>query len=218
MEICQNFQNYFDYLSECLEMYQEDLTTIMAPISDDEIFIIEDFVGSGDVIIDDIVTTEETVNTTASQPSTFETVVNSTRITTVDTTEAAKTVNTTSQQITVETMVNSTGITTVDTTEAAKTVNTTSQQITVETMVNSTGITTVDTTAALTSEATSTMPLTSSNPTMTLDMILPLIGCTTSGWVGVALFAYYLCKGRRRYTPANAEYSSARLSPGETLV
>ena len=188
MEICQNFQNYFDYLSECLEMYQEDLTTIMAPISDDEIFIIEDFVGSGDVIIDDIVTTEETVNTTASQPSTFETVVNSTRITTVDTTEAAKTVNTTSQQITVETM------------------------------VNSTGITTVDTTAALTSEATSTMPLTSSNPTNTLDMILPLIGCTTSGWVGVALFAYYLCKGRRRYTPANAEYSSARLSPGETLV
>ena len=139
-------------------MYQEDLTTIMAPISDDEIFIIEDFVGSGDVIIDDIVTTEETVNTTASQQSTFETVVNSTRITTVDTT------------------------------------------------------------AALTSEATSTMPLTSSNPTNTLDMILPLIGCTTSGWVGVALFAYYLCKGRRRYTPANAEYSSARLSPGETLV
>ena len=186
MEICQNFQNYFDYLSDCLDMYQEDLTTIMAPITDDEIFIIEDFVGSGDVIIDDIVTTEE------NNQSTVETMVNSTRITAVDTTEE-ETVNTT-----------------------------TSQLSTVETMVNSTRVTTVDTTAALTSfvtEATSTMPLTSSNPTpITLDMILPLIGCTTSGWVGVALFAYYLCKRRRQYTPANAEYSSPRLSPGETLV
>ena len=71
-------------------MHQEDLTTIMAPITDDEIFIIEDFVGSGDVIIDDIVTTEEakTVNTT-SQQSTFEAVVNSTRICLLYTSDAA---------------------------------------------------------------------------------------------------------------------------------
>ena len=157
-------------------MNQEDLTTIMAPITDDEIFIIEDFVGSGDVIIDDIVTTEEPKNTTASQQTTFETMVNST-------------------------------------------------------VVDTTRITTVDTTAAMTSyvsEAASTIPLMSSNATTTTtDIIWPLIGCTASGWIGVALFACYLCKRRRQYTPANAEdsthsanaeYSSARLSPGETLV
>ena len=178
-------------------MNQEDLTTIMAPITDDEIFIIEDFVGSGDVIIDDIVTTEKSKNTTASQQTTFETMVNST---VVDTTEEPK--NTTA-----------------------------SQQTSFETMVNSTRITTVDTTAAMTSyvsEAASTIPLMSSNATTTTtDIIWPLIGCTASGWIGVALFACYLCKRRRQYTPANAEdsthsanaeYSSARLSPGETLV
>ena len=173
-------------------MNQEDLTTIMAPITDDEIFIIEDFVGSGDVIIDDLVTTDEptAVNTTASQQTTFETMVNSTRITTVDTT---------------------------------KPVNTTASQET-------TFVTMVDTTAALTSyvtEATSTIPLMTSNATTNMDIIWPLIGCSASGWIGVALFACYLCKRRRQYTPANAEdsthsanaeYSSARLSPGETLV
>ena len=54
-------------------MHQEELSTITAPITDDEVFIIEDSFGSGDVFVGDV------MNSTESQPTTK---VNSTRMAT----------------------------------------------------------------------------------------------------------------------------------------
>ena len=160
-------------------MHQEELSTITAPITDDEVFIIEDSFGSGDVFVGDV------VNSTESQPTTK---VNSTRMAT-----RAETV-TTALPPTVR--ATTTGTVTTPSVSGATTSSTTL-------------------TPFIPTPTTSLAP---SIETTNMEIVWPLIGCSASGWIGVAIFTCYLCKRRRQYTPPNAEYYRARLSPGESLV
>ena len=166
-------------------MHQEELSTITAPITDDEVFIIEDSFGSGDVFVGDV------VNSTESQPTTK---VNSTRMAT-----RAETV-TTALPPTVR--ATTSGTVTTPSVTGAITVTTSS---------------TVSTTLkpCITTQTTTLAP---SIETTNMEIVWPLIGCSASGWIGVAIFTCYLCKRRRQYTPPNAEYYETRLSPGESLV
>ena len=63
MDFCQsNFKNYFDYLSECYEMFR---STASAPLTDDEI-VLEEFFGSGEFGSGDRPTTIPETTKTAS--------------------------------------------------------------------------------------------------------------------------------------------------------
>ena len=242
MDKCQNFKNYFDYLSDCLEMIQEEITTMIAPITDDEIFIIEDFNGSGDVFTEDLVApTEATttmVETTTSSVTTA--ITTTTAVTTakaistmVETTTASvitPAITTTTAVTTakaISTMVETTAdsvitpaitTTTTVTTEEVKTMaalmeaNSTTRMAPIVETTGNTLVTPSITAAMTTTPSTSTIPSTTS-----MDMLWPLIGCSASGWIGLAFFICYLCK-RRQDAPADADDSSVRLSPGETLV
>ena len=215
MDKCQNFKNYFDYLSDCLEMIQEEITTMIAPITDDEIFIIEDFNGSGDVFTEDLVApTEATttmVKTTASSVTTA--ITTTTAVTTARAISAM--VETTGGSVNTPAI---TTTTTTVTTEEVKTMaalmeanSTTGMAPIVETTGNA-QVTPSITAAMTTTPSTSTIPSATS-----MDMLWPLIAISASGWIGLAFFICYLCK-RRQNAPADADDSSVRLSPGETLV
>lgn len=238
MDKCQNFKNYFDYLSDCLEMIQEEITTMIAPITDDEIFIIEDFNGSGDVFTEDLVapaeatvvettgvvtaiTTTKAVTTAKAISTMVETTadgVNKTAITTTTvapTTQAISTmVETTADSVITTAITTTTTVRTeeVNTMAALMEANSTTGMAPIVETTGNTLVTPSITAAMTTTPSTSTIPSATS-----MDMLWPLIGCSASGWIGLAFFICYLCK-RRQNAPADADDSSVRLSPGETLV
>ena len=245
MDSCQtNFKNYFDYLSECYEMFRSDATAT-APLTDDEI-VLEEFFGSGcefgsgdrptaipettktasvtvvtKPLDDTSATTTETDTSVYSRtvtigPSKATTAVTS-AVTTSSTTLKVTTSSTTTKVTTGSTSLKITTDVTTSVTTGDITTMAVNRYADNTTTINGSNTTFDEITSVVTSVSTSAVREWPIDP----EVFWSVIAVGILGWLITVLVFCYLYKKRRRYTPRHFNrnsYTAANLTRRETEV